>query len=257
VEQLTNWPRRATSGDGPGARAASEDLTAWIARVLAEPGLGRMGHNQRAADLNLGLGWLYYGLARVIRPARAVVIGSWRGFVPLIVGRALQDNLEGGEVTFIDPSLVDDFWQDAGAVSRYFARLSVRNIRHHLSTTQDFTQTEAYRRHGDIGLLIVDGYHTAEQARIDYLAFERLLAPRAMVLFHDSMGRRSSGAYGAERRYEVTVRDYMDELRRNPGLQLLDVPFGEGLTVLRRIGPGDDEPLVDPPRRSPAGGINP
>ena len=113
-----------------------------------------MGHNQRAADLNLGLGWLYYGLARVIRPARAVVIGSWRGFVPLIVGRALQDNLEGGEVTFIDPSLVDDFWQDAGAVSRYFARLSVRNIRHHLQERIAITRQLGLPHSADLPHLI-------------------------------------------------------------------------------------------------------
>ena len=53
-----------------------------------------MGHNQRAEDLNLGLGWLYYGLARLIHPKSAVVIGSYRGFVPLLLGRALRDNVE-------------------------------------------------------------------------------------------------------------------------------------------------------------------
>ena len=63
------------------------ELSAWIARVYANPELRRMGHNQRLEDLNLGLGWLYYGFARLVRPARAVVIGSWRGFVPLVIAK--------------------------------------------------------------------------------------------------------------------------------------------------------------------------
>ena len=69
-----------------------------------------MGHSQSPEDRNLGLGWLYYALGRTLRPKVAVVIGSWRGFVPLVIGKALQDNQIPGELIFIDPSLADDFW---------------------------------------------------------------------------------------------------------------------------------------------------
>src|SRR3954469_18532160 len=98
------------------ATADPEDLTRWIARLFREPALLRMGHNQRADDLNLGLGGLYYALARLVHPQRAVVIGSYRGYVPLLLARASQENAEDGEVIFIDPSLVDDFWKDADRV---------------------------------------------------------------------------------------------------------------------------------------------
>jgi hypothetical protein len=54
----------------------------WIAKLLDYRDLTRMGHLQRVEDANLGLGWIYYGLARVIRPKQVVVIGSYRGFVP-------------------------------------------------------------------------------------------------------------------------------------------------------------------------------
>ena len=60
----------------------------WISEILASPALRTMGHGQRAEDGNLGLGWMYYALARVLRPALAVVIGSYRGFVPLILAHA-------------------------------------------------------------------------------------------------------------------------------------------------------------------------
>ena len=110
----------------------------WIARLLEHPDLLRMGHSQSAADENLGLGWLYYAFGRILRSRRAVVIGSWRGFAPLVIGKALQDNLEPGEVIFIDPSFVDDFWTDVERVREYFQSFGVKNIRHFRMTTQEF-----------------------------------------------------------------------------------------------------------------------
>ena len=57
----------------------------WLTKLFDYPGLARMGHLQRVKDSNLGLGWIYYALARVIRPKTVVVIGAYRGFVPLIL----------------------------------------------------------------------------------------------------------------------------------------------------------------------------
>lgn len=221
------------------------NLTEWIDRLFKHPGLLRMGHNQRAEDLNLGLGWLYYGLARLVHPHSAIVIGSYRGFVPLLLGRAIQDNLEPGEVTFIDPSMVDDFWNDPETVRAYFRGFGLENIRHFLMTTQQFVETEAYRRLGEIGLLFIDGYHSEEQARFDYHAFGGLLAPRGIALFHDSMVLRQSEIYGAERAYGIRVKDFIDQLKRDPGLQLFDVPFGTGVTLLRKAGGASSEPLLE------------
>lgn len=216
---------------------------AWIESLLASPGMTRMGHGQRIADANLGLGWIYYGLARTLRPRRAVVIGSYRGFVPLLVGRALADNAEGGQVCFIDPSLVDDFWKDAAAVSAHFASFGLDNVEHHLATTQQFVASESFARLGTVGMLFVDGYHTRVQARFDFESFRRKLAPQAVTLFHDSVYAFRSGVYGPERTYVHDVREYMDELKRDPLLQVFDLPFGDGLTLVRALNP-------PPPRRS-------
>jgi len=231
------------------AERAAEDLTAWIARLYANPELLRMGHNQRAEDLNLGLGWIYYGIARLVRPRQAVVIGSWRGFVPLVIAKACQDNVEHCDVHFIDPSLADDFWTNPAATQAHFRSFGLDNVRHHLHTTQEFVATPAYAALDDIGLLFIDGYHTAEQARFDYRAFADRLAPRGIVLFHDSMILKASGIYGPDRRYDVDVKHFMDELRQDPGLQLLDLPFGTGLTVLRKVGGPHSELLSTEPRR--------
>src|SRR5882724_5869617 len=120
------------------AAAEHIPLKAWIEKLFDMGDLTRMGHLQSVADANLGLGWIYYGLARVIRPKTAVVVGSYRGFVPLVLGKALTDNLDGGRVVFIDPSLVDDFWKDARKVREHFERFEVTNIEHHLMTTEEF-----------------------------------------------------------------------------------------------------------------------
>jgi|SRR6185369_2288922 len=211
----------------------------WIANLFKHPGLLRMGHAQRADDMNLGLGWLYYALGRIVRPQRAVVIGSFRGFVPLVLGKALHDNLEPGEVIFIDPSRVDNFWKDAERVRGYFGSFGLDNVRHFCATTQEFVKTQAYRELGEIGLAFIDGYHSEEQARFDYEAFEALLASRAIVLFHDSMVVREDKIRGP-----MKVRFFIDELKGNPNLQCLDLPFGvAGLTLVRKHCQESREPL--------------
>lgn len=229
-----------------------DNLTRWIGQLFDQPDLLRMGHNQRVDDLNLGLGWLYYGLARILRPRHAVVIGSYRGFVPLVLARAIDDNLEPGVVTLIDPSLVDDFWKDPERVREYVGGFGLENVHHHLMTTQEFVETGTYRDLEEIGLLFIDGYHSEEQARFDYHAFEKLLAPRAIVLLHDSMVHRPSKIYGVDATYDVRVKDFVDELKRDPGLQVFDVPFGAGLTLVRKVDQASDEPLNTNPR-SPGG----
>lgn len=205
----------------------------FIAKLFADPAMLRMGHAQRADDRNLGLGWLYYAFARVLRPKTAVVIGSWRGFVPAVIGKALTDNSEGGEVVFIDPSLVDDFWSDPARVDRHFTDLGAPNVRHWRVTTQVFVAGAAYQELGEVGILMVDGHHTAEQARFDYLSFLPKLGSEAIVLFHDSVRRFQSPIYGKDHLYEHTVCLLMDRLRATPGLELLSLPFDGGLTVVR------------------------
>lgn len=205
----------------------------FIRRLFSDPQMLRMGHAQRGPDLNLGLGWIYYGLARVIRPQVAVVIGSYRGFVPAVLGRALADNGEHGKVLFIDPSLADDFWQDPAGVQAHFEALGVGNVHHYLQRTQDFVATADYAALGTVGLVMVDGYHTAEQARFDYLAFLPKLSADGAVIFHDTLRERTSTFYGTERAYGHTVCRLIDRLRSVSGVEVLSLPFGAGATLVR------------------------
>lgn len=192
-----------------------------------------MCHGQRQEDLNLGMGEIYYGLGRLIRPSHAVVIGSYRGFVPAVIAQSLRDNAEGGEVIFIDPSFVDNFWCDRNRVLAHFKRLGTPNIRHFRQTTQQFVNTVEHTRLHRVGLLMVDGLHTAEQARFDYLSFVDKLTEDAVVLFHDSISTRESRIYGEDRAYVYSVCKFIDRLKRTPGLEVFTLPFERGLTLVR------------------------
>lgn len=222
----------------------------WIRQLYADPNMARMGHAQSIEDQNLGSGWIYYGLARALRPSTAVVIGSFRGFVPLVLGKALQDNGRG-DVVFIDPSLVDDFWLSPPRVRRHFKNYGITNVRHYCCTTQEFVTTEGYRSLGEIGLLFVDGYHTEEQAQFDFAAFEPKLRSDALVLFHDSVRERQSSIYGENRAYTHSVCRFMESLRLDPAYQVLSLCLGDGLTVVSRAQhhPDPRQDLIEATRR--------
>ena len=205
----------------------------FIRRLFSDPEMLRMGHFQRREDLNLGLGWIYYALGRIIRPSTAVVIGSLRGFTPSIIAKSLLDNVEGGKVVFIDPSYVNDFWADPAEVDAHFQRLGTPNVHHHRCTTQGFMGTPAYAELSDVGLLMIDGLHTAEQARVDYLAFLDKLAENAVVLFHDGVRKKVSRIYGMDNPYTHTVCLFMERLKETPGLELFTMPIAEGVTLVR------------------------
>lgn len=205
----------------------------WLDEVMAVPELLAMGHGQTAADANIGLGWLYYAEARIEKPKLAVCIGSWRGFAPLVLAKALQDNGNDARLVFIDPSLVDDFWADPARVMAWFARFGLHNVEHHRQTTQEFAQSRTYSEMAELGLLFIDGMHTAAQARLDHQTFAPLLTPRAPVFFHDGVRRMRSRIYGPDAAYVHTVVDYVDELRRHSAYQVMDYFQGSGVAVLR------------------------
>lgn len=206
-------------------------LPKLIEAMADRPDLWMMGHDQIADERCLGLGWFYYGLTRSLRPSRVVVIGSWRGFVPMLLARALQDADQGAELIFIDPSLADEQWR--GDVKAYFAGFGLHCIRHFCETSQEFLAAGRLEP-GSIDLLFIDGYHTEEQCRLEFEGFWSLLSARAVSLFHDSSSRIISGIYGPENEYEHTVWRYIDELRGRPDLEVVNLEIAQGVAMVKR-----------------------
>jgi predicted O-methyltransferase YrrM len=206
----------------------------WIDHLFQAPGMLDMGHQQRAADGNLGWGWLYYALARMMRPRQIVVIGSWRGFVPTVFARGLADNQEAGEVLFIDPSFVDNFWADADAVRRHFDDLGAARVRHVRATTREFVESEAYRELASVGVVFIDGHHSYEQTRYDFDAFEPKLAPDGVILLHDSARADVSLMYGDGAAYAYGVKYLVDDLRLRPDLTVFEFTAAPGVALVGR-----------------------
>src|SRR5215470_5285839 len=90
---MLTWPRFEEDSFSLDARMLREILQ------HAKP----LGHNEHAATLNLGFGFLYYGLVRALRPRHVLVIGSGFGFSVVCLALGLKDN-DRGMLSFVDPS---------------------------------------------------------------------------------------------------------------------------------------------------------
>jgi hypothetical protein len=60
------------------------------------------------------------------------------------------------------------------------------------------------------------------------------MSAEGITLFHDSVRIRTSRMYGPDRLYEHRVKSFIDTLKNDSGLQVLDLPFGDGITLVRR-----------------------
>ena len=56
----------------------------------------------------------------------------------------------------------------------------------------------------------------------------------ALVLFHDSVRTRRSRIYGEDKAYEHSVMNYVQQLKQRADLQVLDLPYDSGVTLVRR-----------------------
>lgn len=204
----------------------------FLDKIMTTPDLLQMGHGQTIEDKNLGMGWIYYSLSRLYKPEVVVCIGSWRGFVPILIAKGMKDNLNCGKLIFIDPSMVDDFWIDETTVDRYFKDWELDNITHYKMTTQEFKSSDVYKNLEKIDILFVDGLHTYEQAKFDHETFLPLLNSKSITLFHDSVMTHESNIYGDDNKYTYSVNRYMSELK-DSGYQVLDLPFEFGLSLVR------------------------
>ncbi len=151
--------------------------------------------SQNTGRGNLGFGWMYYGMTRNIRPDFAVVIGSARGFAPLCVARALDDN-KHGQLIFVDPAYAGSgdpawdgrgHWEHATEVEKWFDLFGLRDrIKHLKMRSDDAIATVRQLTQGQsIGVVVIDGAHTHEQSLRDFDNYSALMTS-GVVLFHDA-----------------------------------------------------------------------
>lgn len=141
----------------------------------------------RVATAWRGLGGAGYELVRHFRPRHIVELGSFGGFSACVFGLALRDHVPGGRLTAVDTwtgdahtgnldqSVFDQFQQ-------FRNQLGLEGI---IEPLRMRFSDAAVKLSGPVNMLHIDGWHTYRAVTRDFALFRPLLAPHAVVLFHD------------------------------------------------------------------------
>ncbi len=203
-----------------------------------------LGHHQHEPSLNLGFGFVYYGLVRSLRPKHVVVIGSGYGFSVVCLALGLKDN-QAGRLTFVDPSYSllrngptntvggANFWCDAEKVRDHFARFGVADIvEHHKLTSQRFFAQYGTLHLPEIDLAFIDGNHAYKHVKHDVLAILRHSRRNTYLLLHDT------NIYIRETIRHAGVKRWLRRLGRlKSAFEYVDFPFDSGVALVRVLEP--------------------
>lgn len=230
------------------AESATFSLDApMLAQILrhAKP----LGHHEDEASLNIGFGFVYYGLVRALRPRHVVVIGSGFGFSVVCLALGLKDN-GYGNLSFVDPSysaLKDGLlrtvggtaqWDEPAKVREHFARFGVaEQVRHYKMTSEEFFGGYAALGLPPIDLAFIDGNHSFASVSHDFLAVLRRAHRNAYMLLHDT------NIYVRELVRHAGVKRWLRGIERDrKAFEIVDFPFSSGVALIRVLCDGDWQP---------------
>lgn len=199
-----------------------------------------LGHHEDRSELNLGFGFLYYGLVRTLRPKHVVVIGSGFGFSVVCLALGLKDNAKG-RLTFVDPSysvLVDgpfktvggtSQWDDAAQVKQHFARFGVDHlITHHRLCSEEFFTSYDELKLRPIDLAFIDGSHSFDDVKHDFTQCARRGGANAYLLLHDT------NIYLREMVRHAGVKRWLKSVTKHKSaFEMVDFPFSSGVAIVR------------------------
>lgn len=208
-----------------------------------------LGHHEDASNLNLGFGFLYYGLIRALRPAHIAVIGSGFGFSVVCLALAAKDN-GFGRVSFVDPSysaLRDGLlrtvggtahWDDPRKVDAHFARFGVaEQVTHYKSTSAEFFGAWGEHDLPRIDVAFIDGNHSYADVRHDFIEVMRRARRNTYILMHDT------NLYVREFVGHAGVKRFLRIVRSDPYyFEVIDFPFSSGLAIVRVLRDGPWHP---------------
>ena len=180
-------------------------------------------------EFHSGLGdsaFLLYGLARALKPAVAVEIGSARGKSACYVGRALKEN-GFGKLFAIDPHTRTN-WNDEDSVDTLGEmRRNIRKlgVEHQVEIIRDISANAAARWMLPIDMIFIDGDHSYEGVKKDWELFVPFVKQFGVVVFHDTMWElKPDSPYS---RADMGVPAFVEELREQGyPVTTLDRDFG-------------------------------
>lgn len=199
-----------------------------------------LGHHEDPEALNLGFGFLYYGLVRSLRPRHVLVIGSGFGFSVTCLGLGLKDN-GAGQLSFVDPSFSvlkhgplqtvggTAQWDDPKQVKARYARFGLDEIvTHHKMISSDFFERYDLFKLAPIDLAFIDGNHAYEHVRSDFINVLRVSRKNCYILLHDS------NIYLREMVRHAGVKRWLRQVSQHKELfELVDFPFSSGVALVR------------------------
>jgi predicted O-methyltransferase YrrM len=205
-----------------------------------------LGHHEQRDTLNLGFGFVYYGLVRALRPRHVLVIGSGFGFSVVCLALGLRDNGRG-VVTFVDPSFSmlrhgpfqtvggTGRWNRPDEVTAHFARFGVAHlVTHHKRTSAELFADYERLALPPIDLAFIDGNHSYAAVAHD---FEHVLLHarrNTYVLLHDT------NIYVRELVRHAGVKRWLRRLaRRTAEFEVIDFPFASGVGLVRVLRGGE------------------
>jgi hypothetical protein len=204
-----------------------------------------LGHCEAPGELNLGFGFVYYGLVRALRPEHVVVIGSGYGFSVVCLALGLKDNRKG-QLSFVDPSyslLANgpartiggvNFWRDPEAVRGHFARFGVEDIvSHYKETSEDFFSHYDEYDLPTINMAFIDGNHSYAHVQHDVAACLKQSRRNSYFLLHDT------NIYIREFLRHAGVKRWLRSKasRHKAAFEYVDFPFASGVAILRVLEP--------------------
>jgi hypothetical protein len=235
-----------------------EYLKTHLTNNLDEPIPYRWTHG--ATDLHLGDGLVLYALIQHMRAKNCVCIGSGGGFIPRIMTQARKDLHEQGIFTG-DPGIS---WGDIGVTYVVDACNGIGGPNDLERETSFFrtvfqprfiksTSEEAYYNFFvpqdiKIDVLFIDGDHSYEGVKLDFELYSKLLAPKGVVILHDSDESYSNSliiSEDAKKDYHPFdgPAKFVTELQENPEWNLVnlfnfrilkDKPSSTGITIINK-----------------------
>lgn len=203
-----------------------------------------LGHNEDATGLNLGFGFLYYGLVRTLRPEHVLVIGSGFGFSVVCLALGLRDNASGG-LSFVDPSYSvfkhgpmatvggTAQWDDPQKVRTHFARFGVEHVvAHYKLTSAEFFARRAAALPA-IDIAFIDGSHAYADVRRDFLHTLHHTHRNSYILLHDT------NIYVRELVRHAGVKRWLKIIaKEKERFEVIDFPFASGVALVRVLRDG-------------------
>ena len=203
-----------------------------------------LGHNQKPRNLNLGFGFIYYGVARALRPKHTLVIGSGYGFSVVCLALAMKDNGHGS-LTFVDPSysLLKDgplqtmggrsTWNSDTSVKERFRKFGVEDVvtHHKMRSDQLFPSYEDLQL-PPVDLGFIDGNHSYEDVKYDFISMLGRCRKNSYIFLHDT------NIYVREFLHHSGVKRWLKIVKREEqAFEVINFPFSSGVALVRVLEP--------------------